>query len=407
MTTEPGPKTLPPVLDDDAALAVAAALGAKIAPSAIERDRDRRLPGPELDLLSASGLLGITVPAEFGGRPVSARTLASVFLSLARGDASIAQIPQSHMTFLDALRRQGSTEQQRRFFAEALAGRRFANAQSERGTPSIAVDRTTVTSRPDGTSSLNGTKYYSTGALFAHWLVVRGVQASPGEQCDQSRKVLAYIPADAPGVLVEDDWDGLGQRTTASGTVTLTDVVVPADSLVPYSALFDDATTYGARAQLLHAAIDAGIARAAVDTARDVVVVARPPVDADVATADRDPLLLQQFGEVEIGVRGAEALVREAGEAIDVAERELTPDSAAAASIATAAAKVASARASLDATTALFDAGGTRSAAASLRLDRLWRDARTHTLHDPVRWKTQHVGRYAITGAHPPRHGLI
>ncbi|KIQ15098.1 SfnB family sulfur acquisition oxidoreductase [Rhodococcus sp. MEB064] len=399
--------TVPPLLDDAAALAVATALGAKIAPSADERDRDRRLPGPELDLLSASGLLGITVPREFGGAPVSVRTLASVFMALARGDASIAQIPQSHMTFLEALRLQGSEDQQRRFFAEASAGKRFANAQSERGTPSIAIDWTTFEPAPDGTHVANGRKFYSTGALFAQWLVVRGVVGDIADPQSQRRKVLAYIPADTPGVRIDDDWDGLGQRTTSSGTVTLTDVVVPDGAVVPYSAIFDTSTTYGARAQLLHAAIDAGIARAAVDTARDVVVLARPAVDAGVDSADRDPLLIQQFGDIEIAVRSAEALVREAGSAIDDAEHTLTADTAAAASVATAAAKVSSTRAALDATAAVFDAGGTRSAAASSRLDRLWRDARTHTLHDPVRWKTQHVGRYALTGAHPPRHGLV
>ena len=106
-------------------------------------------------------------------------------------------------------------------------------------------------------------------------------------------------------------------------------------------------------------------------------------------------------------VRAAYALVRDAARSIDEAEIDLTEDSAAEASIATAAAKVASARAALDASEALFDAGGTRSAAAALGLDRLWRDARTHTLHDPVRWKVQHIGRYALSGTRPPRHGLI
>jgi len=151
-----------------------------------------------------------------------------------------------------------------------------------------------------------------------------------------------------------------------------------------------------------------------MDAARDAVASARPPVDAAVASADRDPLLLQQFGDLEITVRSAESLLVEAGEAIDRAEDPRAddagatdPEAAAAASIAVAAAKVVATRAALDTTSALFDAGGTRSAAASSGTDRLWRDARTHTLHDPSRWKVQHVGRYALTGAHPPRHGLV
>ncbi len=50
---------------------------------------------------------------------------------------------------------------------------------------------------------------------------------------------------------------------------------------------------------------------------------------------------------------------------------------------------------------------GTRSALNSLNLHRHWRDARTHTLHDPARWKIQHIGRYVLGGAKPPRHGLL
>ncbi|MBY6350478.1 SfnB family sulfur acquisition oxidoreductase [Rhodococcoides corynebacterioides] len=404
----------PPVLDDDAALATAEALRAVLATGAAARDRDRTLPRAELDALSQSGLLGITVPARFGGRPVATRTVARVFATLARGDASVAQIPQSHLTFLDALRRTGTDLQQKRWFGEALAGRRFANAQSERGTATVGIDHTSFAPQPDGSFRATGTKYYCTGALLAHWLVVRGVVGSHREAEAQTRKVLAYLPVDTPGIDIEDDWDGLGQRTTASGTVVLTNIAVPADAVIPYSTIFADATTYGARAQLVHAAIDVGLARAAMDAARDAVASARPPVDAAVASADRDPLLLQQFGDLEITVRSAESLLVEAGEAIDRAEDPRAddagatdPEAAAAASIAVAAAKVVATRAALDTTSALFDAGGTRSAAASSGTDRLWRDARTHTLHDPSRWKVQHVGRYALTGAHPPRHGLV
>ncbi|MBY6366438.1 SfnB family sulfur acquisition oxidoreductase [Rhodococcoides corynebacterioides] len=404
----------PPLLDDDAAIAAAESLRPVIAAGAAARDRDRILPRAELDALSQSGLLGITVPARFGGRPVATATVARVVATLARGDASVAQIPQSHLTFLDALRRTGTDLQQKRWFGEALSGRRFANAQSERGTPTVGIDHTSFVPRSDGSYRLNGRKYYCTGALLAHWLVVRGVVGDHRASDAQRRKVLAYLPVDTPGIVVEDDWDGLGQRTTASGTVVLSDVDVPADALIPYSAIFTEASTYGARAQLVHAAIDVGIARAAIDAARTAVAGARPPVDAGVETADRDPLLLQQFGDLEITVRSAEALLVEAGRAIDRAEDPRAegpgttdPEVAAAASIAVAAAKVVATRAALDTTASLFDAGGTRSAAASSGTDRLWRDARTHTLHDPSRWKVQHVGRYALTGAHPPRHGLV
>jgi alkylation response protein AidB-like acyl-CoA dehydrogenase len=70
-------------------------------------------------------------------------------------------------------------------------------------------------------------------------------------------------------------------------------------------------------------------------------------------------------------------------------------------------AKVAAVRASLEASNVLFELGGTRSASASANLSRYWRDARTHTLHDPTRWKLQHIGRHTLSGTPPPRHGQI
>ncbi|XVQ07375.1 acyl-CoA dehydrogenase family protein [Spirillospora sp. CA-255316] len=420
----------------DEAVEIARKLAASFAEEAGARDRDRRLPVTEVDELSASGLLGITIPARFGGAEVSVAALAEVFRTLAAADASLAQIPHSHFVFLDALRRRGTEAQRKRYFAEALAGSRFANAQSERGGRTVTDDATTLRRRETGGYVLDGEKFYSTGALFAHWLVVRAVRTDePSPPGGTVGKVLAYIPRDTPGVTVEDDWDGIGQRTTASGTVRLEGVLVDEDQVVPYTAIFDGPTTYGARAQVLHAALDAGIARGSLDAAIAAVAKARPWFESGAGTAAGDPLVVQQAGELEIIVRGAEALLREAAAAIDDAEREpghgveRTPtggaerapvggaehapaedaaeDAAAHASVATAIAKVAAARAALEASSAVFELGGTRSAAASLNLSRYWRDARTHTLHDPARWKVQHIGRWLLTGTRPPRHGQL
>ncbi|WP_303621348.1 acyl-CoA dehydrogenase family protein, partial [Mycolicibacterium vaccae] len=92
---------------------------------------------------------------------------------------------------------------------------------------------------------------------------------------------------------------------------------------------------------------------------------------------------------------------------VDAAAADLTDETAATASIAVAVAKVAAARAALTAADVLFELGGTRSASAAGNLSRYWRDARTHTLHDPTRWKLQHIGRYTLSGVRPPRHGQL
>ena len=393
--------------DEEHALVAARDFAEKLAIEAADRDRERRLAADELAQLSETGLLAITVPRRYGGADVSTATVTEVFRLLATADASVAQIPQSHVVFLEVLRLQGTDEQQRRYFAEALRGARFANAQSERATRTIAEDATTLTRSGDG-YLLQGEKFYSTGALFADWLAVRA--SSPDEPVLPNglpRKAIAYIRHDAPGVEIVDDWTGMGQRTTASGTVRLDHVAVRADEVVPFTPIFDQPATYGAQAQILHAAIDAGIARAAVSEAAAQIGRARAWFEAGVDTAAEDPLLIQQAGELEIEVRAAEALLAAAAREIDTARARTSADSVAEASIATAAAKVACARAAVTASSALFELSGTRSAAEGLNLSRLWRDARTHTLHDPSRWKVQHIGRWTVSRTAPPRHGLL
>ncbi|SCF63083.1 SfnB family sulfur acquisition oxidoreductase [Streptomyces sp. MnatMP-M17] len=401
------------VADDAEALVLARELADEFRAEAAERDRERRLPRAELDRLRASGLLGVTVPRDHGGADVSARTLAEIFRLLATGDASLAQIPQSHFVYINVLRRQGSPAQREFFFGEVLAGRRFGNAQSETGTKHVQDIRTRLTPVGDeggekaGSGSsyrsylLSGEKHYSTGALFADWIPVLA-------RAEDDALHVAYVPRDAPGVTVLDDWDGMGQRTTASGTVKLVDVVVPADRVVPHHLTFQGPQLHGAVAQLLHAAIDAGIASAALAEAVAFVrTKSRPWFESGYETAAEDPLLIQRFGELALQVRAAEALLNAAADAVDAASADLTDDSAAEASIAVAAAKVQAAEAAVGTSSALFEVAGTRAALDSLNLNRHWRDARTHTLHDPVRWKVQHIGRYVLSGTRPPRHGLL
>ncbi|MFF1629100.1 SfnB family sulfur acquisition oxidoreductase [Streptomyces sp. NPDC058272] len=389
------------IADDVEALAVAAALADEFRAGASERDAERRLPREELERLTASGLLAVTVPAEYGGADVRQETLAEIFRLLAAADASLAQIPQNHFVYVNVIRRQGSPGQKEFFFEEVLAGRRFGNAQSEAGTRHVQDVRTRLEPRPDGSYLLTGVKHYSTGALFADWIPVLA-------RADDDNLNVAYVPRDADGVTVVDDWDGMGQRTTASGTVRLDAVRVPADRVVPHHLTFQGPQLHGSVAQLLHAAIDAGIAAGALAEAVEFVrTKSRPWFESGVDTAAEDPLLIQRFGELALQVRASEALLGVAARAVDAARDELTDDSAAEASIAVAAAKAHTAATAVEVAGALFEVSGTRSALNSLNLHRHWRDARTHTLHDPARWKIQHIGRYVLNGTKPPRHGLL
>jgi len=259
------------IADDVEALTVARALADEFRAGASTRDAERRLPREELDRLSASGLLAVTVPAEHGGADVRQEALAEIFRLLASADASLAQIPQSHFVYVNVIDRQGTPEQREFFFGEVLAGRRFGNAQSEAGTRHVQDIRTRLEPGPDGSFTLTGVKRYSTGALFADWIPV------PARTEDDNLHV-AYVPRDAPGLTVVDDWDGLGQRTTASGTVRLESVRVPGDRVLPHHLTFQGPQLHGAVAQLLHTAIDAGIAGGALAEAAEFVRTKEPPL---------------------------------------------------------------------------------------------------------------------------------
>ncbi|UGU31881.1 SfnB family sulfur acquisition oxidoreductase [Mycolicibacterium smegmatis] len=390
------------------ALIEAARLSAVFAEGAAARDADRRLPHDEIRALKESGLLAITVPEAHGGIDVPSTVLAEVIRLLSHGDSSIGQIPHSHFTFLEALRLQGTESQRAFFYGLVLDGALFANAQAERGPHPTDVDTTTLRPADDG-YVLSGRKFYSTGALFADWILVRASlsDGSVTVPTASTPKAVAFVPRDAAGVTIVDDWDGMGQRTTASGTVTLDDVQVPAAHVVPFTAIFAEPTVYGSRAQLLHAAIDVGIATAALDEGVRQAARARPHFESKVASVADDPTVVQAAGELAVTVRSAQALLAEAARQVDAARADLTDETAATASIAVAVAKVSAVRASLDASSALFELGGTRSASASGNLSRYWRDARTHTLHDSTRWKLRHIGRYTLSGTKPPRHSQI
>jgi SfnB family sulfur acquisition oxidoreductase len=397
------------ITDADGALAAAHALSAAFAADAGARDADRSLPHDQVRALKESGLLALSVPTEHGGIAAPAAVIAEVFRLLAHGDPSLAQIPHSHYTFLEAVRLQGTEAQQAFFYEKVLDGALFANAQSERGPHPIDVDTTTLVPAGSDDYLLEGRKFYSTGALFADWVIVRAsLPEHPGDTPTSSTpKALAFVPADAAGLQVVDDWDGMGQRTTASGTVTLEAVSVPAAQVVAFTPIFKQPSVYGARAQLFHAALDVGIATASLAEGVRQAAKARPHFEAGVDTAADDPTLIHLAGELTVTVRGAQALLIEAGRAVDTAAADLDEESAATASVSVAVAKVAATRASLEASSALFELGGTRSASGSANLSRYWRDARTHTLHDATRWKLQHIGRHTLSGTKPPRHGQL
>jgi SfnB family sulfur acquisition oxidoreductase len=384
----------------DEALETARRLAAELAPGAAARDRDGAavVPVDALSRLDSSGLLAITVPAADGGPGLGPETLAAVTRLIAAADPAIAQVPQAHFLLVDVLVVHGTAEQRKRLFTDVLAGRRIGNALAERGGKHAQDLKTRIAG-----GRLDGVKYYTTGALTSAWVAVSALD-------ETGRLVLAFVPREAEGVQIDTDWDVIGQRATISGTATFTGV--PVELALDYASAYEVPQQLGARAQLVHAAIEAGIAEGALADARAYLrEKARPSTEAVRAGAGRavdDPHVMYRYGRLASRVRAAEAL-------LDSAARTLTGiglvpvDAAAAArgSLAVAAAKAFASEVAVEAGSELFALCGTSSAASKYDLDRHWRNARTHSVHDPVDWKYHHIAAYELSDVPPPNHGQL
>jgi SfnB family sulfur acquisition oxidoreductase len=387
-----------PILQSEAeALTVARHLGTEFAGEAAQRDRTRRLPLAELDRFSGSGLWAVSVPKQYGGLGTSMVTITEIFKVISAADSSIGQIPHNHFCVVDAIRLDGTETQKKFYFGQVLAGHRFGNAFSEAGTKNVQDFQTQI--RPDGNQFVvNGRKFYSTGALFADSIPVGALDEDKHGQ-------LVIVPKGTPGLSVVDDWSGFGQRTTASGSVTFENVRVQPEWIIPAYRGFDRPTFTGPLSQIIHAAIDAGIAQAAIEeTIRFVRERSRPWIDSKVERAADDPLTISQIGDLQLRLHAAEAVLERAARILD-AGRE-TPDDkeVAFAAVAVAEAKILTTEIAILATNKLFELAGTQSTLEKHGLDRLWRNARTHTLHDPVRWKYHAIGNFYLNDVLPPRH---
>jgi SfnB family sulfur acquisition oxidoreductase len=396
---EPAAPNAHVITSDAEAVAIAKELAAKFAVGAVRRDAERIAPVAEIEAFSNSGLWGMTVPAAYGGAAVTNVTLAEVIKTISAADPSIGQIPQNHLYMIEALRLDGTDAQQRYFFDLALRGFRFGNAFSEVGTKNVLDVQTRIVADPDGDGfRITGKKFYSSGALLAHWIPVVALD-------ELEHVVVGFVERSDPGLTLIDDWTSFGQRTTCSGTTILDNAHVRPGHVIEHWLAFDRPTTMGPVAQIIQAAVDTGIAVAALaDTVTYLRQSSRPWIDSNVEKATDDPLTLFRLGEVQIRVHAAEAILLRAAQLLDIAQADPTVDSVAEAAIAVAESKAISEDAAIFAADRLHELAGTRSTLGAYGLDRHWRNARTHTLHDPSRWKYFAIGNYLLNGTPPPRH---
>ncbi len=372
-------------LQPEALLAAAREIGDWLATEAAQWDQAGKPNLPAFDRIRQARLGAMRVPTALGGAGGRIRDVAALIIELARGDSSVAQALLPHFVFVERTRLMATPEQNAYFLPQVADGKLIGGASAEIGGKFRGEVRTLLAVEGKG-YRLNGFKHYSTGALIGDLLKVAAVD-------QHGASVLAVVPSTRAGIVRHDDWSGMGQRGTVSGTTELRDVWVEEHEVYRVERWQTERHHTGAASQIVHCAIEVGIALAAI---ADAVGWARrgvrPVKESGVQRAQDDPYILQTLGQISARTQAARALVLLAAESIDAAaearygnaDPAVTERLAVEASIITAEAKAISTEAALFAGQTLFDVGGASTTLRSHNFDRHWRNARTHTTHDPV-----------------------
>ncbi|WP_416062205.1 acyl-CoA dehydrogenase family protein [Rhodococcus indonesiensis] len=363
----------------------------RIAEGAVQREHERRLPFHEVQWLREARFGALRVPVEFGGFGATVRQLFDLLIDLAAAESNLPQALRVHWSFVEDERLAGD-ERARHWLAATADGTLVGNAITEPGVGAADRYRTTLT-RKGGDWVLDGTKYYSTGSLYADHILVAADR--------DGERVSVLVDARQAGVEQTDDWDGFGQRLTASGTTTFTGVVVPEDRILGPGYGAPGRTYATAYLQLVQLAVLAGIARRAEADAVDWVRARTRTFTHAVADLPRhDPLVQQVIGKLSAAAFGARAAVLAVADDLDVLldagadDPELLDRAEASA----ARAQSVVIGLVLDATAQLFEVGGASITSSEAALDRHWRNARTVAAHNPLIYKQQAVGAHVLNG---------
>jgi alkylation response protein AidB-like acyl-CoA dehydrogenase len=371
-------------------LAIATALSKELAMSAVERDRQAGSPIEEVQKLRESGLLPLMVPQAYGGIGATWMSGFTILKELAKADGSIGQlyanqlalsvVPLAIGTPAQAIHYAQITAQDHLFWGNALNGR-DARLKIE----------------PEGDHyRVNGIKSFGTGVVAADLRIFGAMQAGV------DHPIVFVLPKDREGIAYNHDWDNMGQRRTASGSFTFSNVLVYADEVIGPSACPDGAfgTLLFLIAQLSKTYVYLGITEGAFETARDYTTTStRPWITSGVEQAAKDPYILHHYGEFWIQLKAAIALADQAAQQVQTAWEkgdQLTFAERGDVAIAVSMAKAFAIKAGLDITNRIFEVMGARSTSAKYGFDRYWRDLRTFTLHDPVDYKIRDVGNWVL-----------
>jgi len=373
---------------------------AEIAQGALEREITRTLPYEPIKWLKQAGFGAVRVPRKYGGAGASITQLFQLLIELGAADANLPQALRGHFAFVEDRLNSPADELRARWLQRFVAGDLVGNAWSEIGTVALG-DVITKVAPHEGHWRLNGSKFYSTGSIFADWIDVYA------QRSDNGADVIAVVRVDQPGVRQSDDWDGFGQRTTGSGTSVFDNATVEAENLFDFGTRFKYQTAFY---QLVLLAIHAGIGRAALrDVAAEVRGRKRIYSHGNASSVSQDVQVQQVVGQIAALSYAAEATViratlpaQRAYETHFGADREAEHAANIDAELETGKAQVIVSELILRATSDLFNALGASAAREGLKLDRHWRNARTVASHNPLIYKARINGAWEINATEPP-----
>jgi alkylation response protein AidB-like acyl-CoA dehydrogenase len=361
--------------------------------SAAQRDREGGHAAQEKQWIADAGLLTLAVPREYGGPGARWPEIYETIRKIAQVDSALAHLLGFTCLQVVSVNVWGNPEQRVRYLNGTVEKRWWwGNAVNPLDTRLVA------TATGDGGYRLDGQKGFCSGTRGSQMMTISAHDPATG------KPVFAVVPTTREGITVHEDWNPIGQRQTDSGSVSFAQVRVE-----PQEVLERADTSYASLRTLISQQVltnlFVGIAQGALEEARAYVNQhGRPWITSGVDKATDDPYLIQRFGEMRLQAVSAEALATRAAYLLDDAWQQgptLSAEARAHVALATSEAKIVAHRAALDVSEKLFDACGARATHAPLALDRFWRNARVHTLHDPLDYRVRDVGRYALSGTLP------
>jgi alkylation response protein AidB-like acyl-CoA dehydrogenase len=243
-------------------VAVAEKLADTLREDVLERDRSGADPLPQLDLLRDSGLTTLLVPAEFGGQGATWSTAVAVIRTLARTDASVAQVLAYHYVNESNAGFAATGEVGERWYRASAANRWVWGDSVNPTDPDLAF-----TPSGDGWV-LSGTKRFSTGASAGDVVLVSGTVRG-GD--DDGRNLTVVLERARAGVSPLGDWDALGQRQSASGSVRFDDVIVASGDVIAWGSDEPFASLFTPAIQLSFGNLYLGIAQGALGQGVELV----------------------------------------------------------------------------------------------------------------------------------------